>query len=72
MRKQVCNDEERAIFLENARSWRKERINWDEVEEKRKNRNEDRDDEGSKEGRKRRQARERKEERGETKRDVIN
>lgn len=36
MRKKVCNDEEHAIFLENARSWKKERINWDEVEAEKK------------------------------------
>lgn len=62
MRKEVCNDEERAIFLENMRSWRKERINWDKVEEKRKKRNEDRD-EGSKEGRKREKGKRRNEKR---------
>lgn len=42
MRKKVCNDEEHAIFLENARSWKKERINWDEVEAEKRNKDRER------------------------------
>lgn len=42
MRKKVRNDEEHAIFLENARSWKKERINWDEVEAEKRNKDRER------------------------------
>lgn len=42
MRKKVCNDEEHAIFLKNARSWKKERIKWDEVEAEKRNKDNER------------------------------